>query len=111
MNFSIYIYIGLLVTLFMIWFHRRNGTPLQENELYWAALGPFLWPLQVMKWLVDRILERSTVKRDLEFYDWLSENLTTLNIEYDRYVASSLEVKRQQIDFHTWCRKQYTKRK
>lgn len=53
-----YYSIGIAVTLYCIWYYRRDGQSRKPNELYWAVIGPVIWPLLVLKFLFDRIITR-----------------------------------------------------
>lgn len=53
MYYFIYLIIGVLVTLFSINLYRKDGTTNRKNELYMAAIGFLIWPLQVIKIIYD----------------------------------------------------------
>jgi hypothetical protein len=101
----LYYYIGVLVTLFCIWYYRPTGESQKPNELYLAVLGPIVWPLLVLKFFLDRILEHTQYRRDLNFHTWLEENLERLNVGYNKYCSYTHVPKR---DFLSWCRMTYT---
>jgi len=50
-----YLIFGFLFTLFMIFYYRRDGQTKQKYELYWAVIGPLIWPVQFLKLIIDLI--------------------------------------------------------
>jgi hypothetical protein len=100
----LYYYIGVLVTLFCIWYYCPRGQSRNPNELYLAVVGPVVWPLLVLKFLLDRVLDRIQYQRDLKFHAWLEENLERLNVGYHKYCTYSEVLKR---DFLSWCKMCY----
>lgn len=107
MEFSTYIYTGLVVTFGTLWFYRRDGQTQNPHELYWAALGPFLWPLQVCKFLLDRIVEKVQLDHEKKFYDFLDSNMERLQVVYNRYVAEKLAQNQKPDNFLEWARKSH----
>jgi len=54
--FAIYLMIGYLVTFYMINFYRGHElSETKTKDLYLAAIGPFIWPLQIIKHIIDLI--------------------------------------------------------
>ena len=39
---------GLVVTALVISYWRPNGRSRKRSELYWAAFGPFIWPIVII---------------------------------------------------------------
>lgn len=60
-NFEIYYLIGVLVSIYMIWFYiikskREPAKIFQENgevNLVLLVLAPLIWPLQIIKHIYD----------------------------------------------------------
>jgi hypothetical protein len=52
-----YLIVGIFVSLFMIWYYRKDGTTKVKYELYFAVIGPLIWPLQIIKFTIDEIRE------------------------------------------------------
>ncbi len=60
-NFEIYYLIGVLVSIYMIWFYiikskREPAKIFQENgevNLVLLVLAPLIWPLQIVKHIYD----------------------------------------------------------
>lgn len=53
MSVFLYFLIGLFVSWVSIVIYRTDGTSKVPNELYWACLGPFIWPVLLIKILLD----------------------------------------------------------
>lgn len=60
-NFDIYYLIGVIVSLYMIWFYivkskREPAKIFQENgelNLVLLVIAPLIWPLQILKHIYD----------------------------------------------------------
>ena len=60
-NFDIYYLIGVIVSLYMIWFYiiklkREPAKIFQENgeiNLVLLVIAPLIWPLQIVKHIYD----------------------------------------------------------
>jgi|LauGreDrversion4_2_1035121.scaffolds.fasta_scaffold1262530_1 hypothetical protein len=60
-NFEIYYLVGVIVSLYMIWFYiikskREPAKIFQENgevNLVLLVLAPLIWPLQIIKHIYD----------------------------------------------------------
>lgn len=50
--------IGLAVTYLCIYIFRKDGTSPYKGELYFAALGPFIWPILLVKLIWDLVSEK-----------------------------------------------------
>lgn len=48
-----YYLIGFFITLMSIFIYRRKGNTTRKYELYFALIGPFIWPIQIIKWIID----------------------------------------------------------
>lgn len=59
---TIYLIIGVVVSLYMIYHYRRDGTTNRKYELYWAVISPFIFPLLILKFIIDVI---STSRRKI----------------------------------------------
>ncbi len=50
----IYLVIGVIVSFYMINFYMNKlGREIKMRHLYLAVAGPFVWPLQIIKHLID----------------------------------------------------------
>lgn len=107
----LYYYIGVLVTLFCVWWYRPQGESQKSNELYLAVIGPIIWPLLILKFFLDRVLDRIQYQRDRKFHAWIEEHLVQLNVDYNKYCAfmqtgkSGYEIRIR--SFLAWCRSEY----
>jgi len=45
---------GTLSTLFFIWHYRKDGSTPKKMELYWAAIGPIIFPILWVKFFFDK---------------------------------------------------------
>ena len=52
----IYLGIGLIVTLAMIFYYRPDGRSQKPGELYMATVGPLIWPILLAKFIFDELL-------------------------------------------------------
>jgi hypothetical protein len=60
-NFEIYYLIGVLVSVYMIWFYLiKLKRPLMIRHVLLAIVGPLLWPFQIVKHIHD--LAKGTAK-------------------------------------------------
>lgn len=58
-----YLTVGIAVSFYMIDFYMgKLGRPIHIHHLFLATIGPLVWPLQIIKHLVDR----RTLKKDRE---------------------------------------------
>lgn len=56
MNFNIYILIGVFVSIYMIYYYKiRLNKPTTTADALLALIGPFVWPLQIVKHIFDRL--------------------------------------------------------
>ncbi len=108
MEITTYLSFGVPISLFFVWYYRKDGHTRQPNELYWATLAPFLWPLLIAKFLLDRVVERVHLSYEREFHEWLSLHLTSLNLDYDKYYAHALGSDRPPLSFLDWARGTYS---
>jgi hypothetical protein len=55
-NFDIYYLIGVLVSVYMIWFYLiKLKRPLSPRHFLLAVVGPLVWPLQIVKHIFDLV--------------------------------------------------------
>ena len=55
-NFDIYYLIGVLVSVYMIWFYLiKLKRPLSPRHVLLAVVGPLVWPLQIVKHIFDLV--------------------------------------------------------
>lgn len=55
-NFDIYYLIGVLVSVYMIWFYLiKLKRPVYARHALFAMIGPLIWPLQIAKHISDLI--------------------------------------------------------
>ena len=55
-NFDIYYLIGVLVSVYMIWFYLiKLKRPLMVRHVLLAIMGPLVWPLQIAKHIYDLV--------------------------------------------------------
>lgn len=53
-NFDIYYLIGVLVSVYMIWFYLiKLKRPVYARHALLAMVGPLVWPLQIAKHIYD----------------------------------------------------------
>jgi hypothetical protein len=56
-NFDIYYLIGVIVSVYMIWFYliklKRHVYP---RHAFLAIVGPLVWPLQIVKHIFDLVV-------------------------------------------------------
>ena len=50
----IYIIIGYFVSSYMVWKYRTDGTTDKKYELYFAVFGSLIWPIQLIKYWIDK---------------------------------------------------------
>ena len=51
----IYLAIGIYVSFYMINFYKKNlSDKISTTHLKLAVIGPFIWPLQIIKHILDR---------------------------------------------------------
>jgi len=56
MTFNIYLLIGVLVSVYMIHYYRiKKNKPVTTADTLLAVIGPFVWPLQIVKHIFDRV--------------------------------------------------------
>lgn len=48
-----YLLTGFCVTLISIRYYRKDGQSKDKYELYFATIGPLIWPLLVIKAIID----------------------------------------------------------
>jgi hypothetical protein len=54
MTFEIYYIIGVLVSVYMIWFYLiKLKRPISPRHAILAIAGPLVWPLQIVKHIFD----------------------------------------------------------
>lgn len=58
----LYLIVGIIVTWFMIYHYRKDGTTNQKNELYWAAIGVFIFPLQIIMFILNKVNDKKNIK-------------------------------------------------
>ncbi len=51
----IYLIIGFIFTLFMVFYYRSDGQTKRKYELYFAVLGPVIWPIQLITFITHLI--------------------------------------------------------
>ena len=55
-KFEIYILIGVIVSLYMTWFYLvKLKRPVYTRHVFLGIIGPFVWPLQIVKHIIDLI--------------------------------------------------------
>lgn len=55
-NFDIYYLIGVLVSVYMIWFYLiKLKRPVYARHALPAMVGPLVWPLQIAKHIYDLV--------------------------------------------------------
>lgn len=55
-NFDIYYLIGVLVSVYMIWFYLiKLKRPLSPRHALLAVVGPLVWPTQIVKHIYDLV--------------------------------------------------------
>lgn len=55
-NFDIYYLIGVLVSVYMIWFYLiKLKRPVYARHTLLAMVGPLVWPLQIAKHIYDLV--------------------------------------------------------
>jgi hypothetical protein len=60
-NFEIYYLIGVVVSVYMIWFYLiKLKRPLMIRHVLLAIMGPLVWPFQITKHIYD--LDKGTAK-------------------------------------------------
>jgi hypothetical protein len=60
-NFEIYYLIGVVVSVYMIWFYLiKLKRPLMIRHVLLAIMGPLVWPFQIAKHIYD--LAKGTAK-------------------------------------------------
>ena len=53
-NFELYYLIGVIVSVYMIWFYViKLIRPLSPRHVFLAIVGPLVWPLQIIKHIYD----------------------------------------------------------
>jgi hypothetical protein len=56
MNFTIYLLIGVFVSVYMIHYYKiKLKKPVTTSDALLAIIGPLIWPLQIVKHIFDRI--------------------------------------------------------
>jgi hypothetical protein len=56
MTFNIYLLIGVLVSVYMIHYYKiKKNKPVTTADALLAVIGPFVWPLQIVKHIFDRV--------------------------------------------------------
>lgn len=54
MTFEIYYIIGVIVSVYMIWFYLiKLKRPISPRHAILAIAGPLVWPLQIVKHIFD----------------------------------------------------------
>ena len=53
MNIYVYLAIGVAVSLFMTWYYMGRHKAPNTGNIYLGVIGPFVWPLQLVKFLWD----------------------------------------------------------
>jgi hypothetical protein len=54
MTFNIYLLIGVIVSVYMIHYYKiKKNKPVTTEDALLAVIGPFVWPLQIVKHLFD----------------------------------------------------------
>ena len=48
-----YYFLGVLSTLFFIYYYRKDGTTDRKGELYWAVIGHLVFPVLWAKFFYD----------------------------------------------------------
>ncbi len=60
-NFEIYYILGIIISLYMIWFYMiKNHSAVGVRHLFLAIIGPLVWPLQIIKHLYDLFTNKIT---------------------------------------------------
>ena len=56
MIFNIYLLIGVFVSVYMINYYKiKQKKPIKTSDALLAVIGPFIWPLQIVKHIFDRL--------------------------------------------------------
>ena len=56
MNFTIYLLIGVFVSVYMIHYYKiKLKKPVTPSDALLAIIGTLIWPLQIVKHIFDRI--------------------------------------------------------
>ena len=56
MIFNIYLLIGVFVSVYMIYYYKiKQKKPVTTSDALLAVIGPFIWPLQIVKHIYDRL--------------------------------------------------------
>ena len=57
-NFTIllsYLIIGIIVSFYMINFYKKNNKDVTTKSVYLGVIGPFVWPIQIIKHIYDLV--------------------------------------------------------